>query len=132
VTEEEIEKIKTELDGGTNPKEIKMRLAREIVTLYHDSKKALQAEQEFENTFKKGTMPEDAEVIEASSGAVLAELLHQRGVIESKTEFSRLIKEGAISDMKTGEKITSRDYKIEKDIDLRVGKRRFVRIHIMN
>ncbi|MEI7777186.1 MAG: tyrosine--tRNA ligase [bacterium] len=125
---EEIEKIKTELSGGSNPKIIKMRLAREIVTLYHDKVVALKAEENFENTFKKGDMPEDALKVEAKQNSHLAELLVENKIVESKTEFSRLIKDSAISEVENGEKITDRDFKISKDLNLRIGKKRFVKI----
>ena len=127
---EEIEKIKTELGGGANPKIIKMRLAREIVTLYHDKVVALKAEENFENTFKKGDMPEDAPKIESRQNSHLAELLVENKIVESKTEFSRLVKDGAISEVESGEKIIDRDFKITKSLNLRIGKKRFVRIII--
>ena len=125
---EEIEKIKTELNGGSNPKIIKMRLAREIVTLYHDEVAALKAEENFENTFKKGDMPEDALKVEAKQNSHLAELLVENKIVESKTEFSRLIKDGAISEVENGEKITDRDFKVTKNLNLRIGKKRFVKV----
>ncbi len=120
--------IKEELAGGANPKILKMRLAREIVTLYHSKDSALKAEENFENTFKKGDMPEDAPEIKASAGAHLAELLLENNLIESKTEFSRLVKDGAISEVENGEKITDRDFKITNSLNLRIGKKRFVKI----
>jgi len=128
VSEEEIEKMKGQLASGINPKELKMRLAREIVTIYHGATSATEAEAAFENTFKKGEMPEDVESFSVATGTALGDLLTEKKIVESKSEFSRLIKEGAISDIKTGEKIISREFKIETDLDLRIGKKRFVRI----
>ena len=52
---DEIEKIKTSLEDGTyHPRDAKMRLAREITTLYHGEEAAIKAEEQFKAVFKGG------------------------------------------------------------------------------
>ena len=125
---EEIEKIKKEMEGGVNPRDLKMRLAKEIVTIYHGEEKAKKAEENFIETFKKGGVPEDVAEIKGENGKLLSEVLLGAKIVESKSDFRRLVLEGAVSDAVSGEKITDPNYKIEKAITLRVGKKRFVKI----
>jgi len=125
---EEIEQIKKEMEAGANPRDLKMRLAKEIVTIYHGAEKAQKAEENFIETFKKGGVPEDIQEIKGENGKLLSEVLLGAKIVESKSDFRRLVLEGAVSDAVSGEKITDPNYKIEKAITLRVGKKRFVRI----
>ncbi len=127
---EEIEKYKKELEGGANPRDIKVVLAKEIIKVYYGEARAKKAEDNFINTFKKGGLPENIESIKSSNGKLLIELLSEAKIVESKSDFRRLIIEGAISDAVTSEKITDVNYKIEKEITLKIGKKRFVRITI--
>ena len=127
----EVAEIARELEHGKkNPKDIKMRLAREIVATYHGQDKALIAESAFTNTFKHGEVPHDAREVTVVSGAKLIDVLIQEHVVPSKTEFRRLIKEGAISIVETEERIDTSDFVIEKSMNVRVGKRRFLKIKI--
>jgi tyrosyl-tRNA synthetase len=77
-----------------HPKEAKMRLAREIVTMYHDADAAAKAEENFEKTFSKGEVPDDVQEIE--SKGLLRETLVQNGIVSSNSEFARLALAGAI------------------------------------
>ena len=128
VAESEIELMAEEMEGGANPKEYKMRLASEIVTIYHGADAADEAQVNFDNTFKKGGMPEDAPEIKVTKGSPLGEVLVEEKIVESKSEFSRLIKEGAVSVVETEEKITEREYELTESVNLRIGKKRFVKI----
>jgi tyrosyl-tRNA synthetase len=130
LSEEDIAAIEEEMKQGANPKDYKMRLASEIVTIYHGADAADEAQQNFENTFKKGGVPEDAPVINVKNGSSLGETLVIEKIVESKSEFSRLIKEGAISIVETEEKITDREYILTDDVNLRIGKKRFVKVKI--
>ena len=108
-----------------------MRLAREMVTIYYDQDAAQKAEENFTNTFKKGGVPDDIKEVSVVAGTILSDLLVQEGMIESKTEFKRLLKEGAITHVDSGEKIADDLFiKIEKDTVLKIGKRRFIKITI--
>jgi tyrosyl-tRNA synthetase len=127
---EEISEIKKQLDGGMNPRDAKIKLAKEIVKIYHGEEKAEKAETNFIETFKKGGLPENIEEVKAVSDELLSEKLVATKVVASKGEFRRLVLEGAVSDAVSGEKISDPNYKISKNITLRVGKKRFVSIKI--
>jgi tyrosyl-tRNA synthetase len=126
----EVEEIEKELlKGGTNPRDVKMRLARQIVAEYHGEEAGKSAEANFVETFSKGGIPTDVQVIKTAPGSRLVDvLLSQPGLIESKSEWRRLVEEGAVSDAVSGEKIISADIEITEPVTLKIGKRRFVRI----
>ena len=127
VSNEEISKIKSELDNGENPRDVKVRLGKEVVSMFYDKNSADKAEQDFVNTFSKGGIPENVEEIKVVMGEKIVDVLIQEKVLESKGEWRRLVLAGAVSNAETDEKITSPD-EIVKNIILKVGKRRFVKI----
>jgi tyrosyl-tRNA synthetase len=124
----EIEKIKKDLESGANPKDIKMRLAKEIVAIYHGEKAAEKAEENFVNTFQKGSVPEHIEIINTTSGKMLVDVLLEKEIVSSKTDWRRLVTEGAVTDLETEEKISDQFMKLEKNLTLKIGKKRFVKI----
>jgi tyrosyl-tRNA synthetase len=125
---EEIEKIKQELLNGINPRDIKVRLAKEIVTIYHNKEEADKAEENFVKTFKEGGLPEKLDEVKANSGELLSEVSIKAGLVKSKGEFRRLVLENAVSNQETGDKITDPNYKIISTGIFKIGKRRFVKV----
>ena len=97
----------------SHPKETKMRLAFEIVKLYHGKDAAEEAQESFEETFSKGGVPKDLKSVRAN-GRELIDILLDEGLVASKTEFNRLNKEGAIKELESG--------------IYRIGKHRFIKI----
>jgi len=128
VSLEEIEKIRQEISGGANPRDIKVRLAKEIVTIYHSKEEADKAEQNFINTFKEGGLPEKIDEAVAANGELLSEVSLKAGLIKSKGEFRRLVSENAVSNQETGEKVTDQNYKIVSTAIYKIGKRRFLKV----
>jgi tyrosyl-tRNA synthetase len=122
---DEINQIKDELEKGANPKEIKVRLAKEIVKMYHSEEEAEKAAEEWENTFSRGEFPENAPVVEANKEIKIGDALVEKGIIESKSEFRRLIESGAVSEY-PDIKITDPNALVEKDRKIKVGKKIFV------
>lgn len=126
----EIESIKKELESGANPKNIKMRLAREIVTIYHGEGKAKSAEENFTNTFSGGGVPEDADEIAVSKNTTLTDAVMQvEGLVKSKSDLRRLVDAGAVADVE-GEVVKDINLEIQKDTTLKIGKRRFLKIKV--
>ena len=128
VSKEEIEKIKGELAGGANPKDVKVRLAKEIVKIYHSTEEADKAEENFEKTFKEGGLPENIDEVTAKHGEALSDISLKAGLVKSKSEFRRLIEEGAVSDATTGEKINDPNATAKEPITLKIGKKRFLKV----
>ncbi len=125
----EIADMKAGIEKGENPKHFKMRLAKEVITLFFSKEKADEAEQNFNDTFKKGGISEDAEEVNVKAGEKLVDVLLQNKIVASKGELRRLVEEGAVSEV-GGEKISSIDFPLERDIDLKVGKRRFLKVRV--
>jgi len=127
VSTNEIKKISEDLNNGTNPKEIKMRLANEIVKIYHGEKKAKEAQENWEKTFSKKEIPDDVLKIKINSKELFSEVLLKNKLVASKTEFRRLVDEGAITNLETSKKIKEYNV-IAKNGIYRIGKKRFCKI----
>jgi tyrosyl-tRNA synthetase len=116
-----------EIPKSENPRDLKMKLAFEIVKIYHGEKKAKEAEENFINTFSKGGMPDNIPEISVKEDTKLVDVLLSEKIISSKTEFRRLISEGAVTDMEKNEKIKDVEIKVSKTV-YKIGKHRFVKI----
>lgn len=107
-----------------NPKTFKMRLAREIVMLYHGEAAAKTAEDQFQNVFAKKGVPDDMPEYKPKKGESLIDALLASGMVASKSEARRLIEQGGI---KLGDTtVTSIESAATKGV-VKVGKRKFVR-----
>ena len=128
---EDIENIKEELKKGkVNPRDIKMRLAREIVAIYHGEEKAGKAEAEFIKIFQKGEIPDDIKEIGIKRGEKLVNVLIKEKIVKSKSDFRRLVEEGAIHELKKKEIIEDPNFKVKESLTLRIGKHRFIKISV--
>ncbi|TSD03165.1 MAG: tyrosyl-tRNA synthetase [Parcubacteria group bacterium Athens0714_16] len=127
----EIETIKKEIENKEmNPRDAKIKLAREVVSIYHDKEKARKAEEYFINTFSKKEIPEDIQTIRASKGEKLSDILLKNGLVSSVSDFKRLIDSGAITNMSNNKKIEDYNYLITDTSIFKVGKHRFVKIEL--
>jgi tyrosyl-tRNA synthetase len=123
----EILSLKQEAVAGKNPKNIKVMLAKELVSRFHDDESASRAETEFEGRFKKGVISEDIAKVELSSkddSLLVAFVLKQAGLVASTSEGCRMIKQGAVK--LDGEKVAEHATLVvtHKEYLLQVGKRR--------
>ncbi len=130
VSVENIESIEKELKGGKNPKEVKLELAKNIVSLYHGEELAQKAVENFEKTFSKKETPDDLPELAVVKGEELMEVVLKNKVLSSKSEFKRLIDEGAVSILPEGNKIEDFHFKLEKDLVIKLGKHKFLNIKI--
>lgn len=113
----------------TNPKERKMRLAVEIVTLYHGAKAAEAAKQNFIEVFSNKGVPKDAPMVTIGShGLTLVELLIEADLVTSKSEARRLIEQGGVKINEQKKTNPTETIAIEEGMIVQVGPRRFVRI----
>jgi tyrosyl-tRNA synthetase len=112
-----------------NPRDAKMKLAHEIVKIYHGEKRAIEAKINFINTFQKKEIPNEMEEIKVGTEEILGDVLVKNKITESKSEWRRLVEEGAVKKMSEQgeEKIT--DFRIIAVPGVyKIGKRRFVKI----
>jgi len=126
-TPEEIEKIIIQLNNNeVNPKKIKQRLAREIVTLYHGEKAAMEAEKEFNLIFSKKEIPDEMPEFELKEKMKIIDILVMSKTCASGGEARRMIKQNAVSF--DGKKVTDIFAEIFQEGVLKVGKRRFLKV----
>ena len=127
VPTEEIKEIARKMNSGENPRDFKVKLAFEIVKMCHSEEKAEKARANFEKTFAKGGIPEDVLVLNTTNNVSLADILIAENIISSKTEWRRLVQEGAVMEMVSNEKIVDQNV-LSKEGVYKIGKRRFVKI----
>lgn len=126
---EEIAKIKQAMSEGENPRNLKMRLAREIVALYHSRTAADQAEAEFIEIFANKGIPENIPVQKFHTKKInIVELLAEGKMVASKGEARRLIEGGGIR--VDGNKVASHEEEIDLSSEklVQVGKRKFLKV----
>ena len=129
----EIEGLKTGVDEGRNPRDVKFELAEELVARFHDQAAAGKAKAEFISRFQKGAMPEEIEEISVASkdgGLGIAHLLKEAGLVASTSEAFRMIKQGAVRI--DGERVEDKGLNMDAGSAhvYQVGKRKFARIHL--
>ena len=125
----EVEVIEAKLfDGGLNPRDAKLRLAREIVSLYHGSEEGAEAERYFIETISEKKMPQHVQSYEACEN--ILDFLVSTGIASSKGAARRLVEQGAVSI--DGEKIVVGALLLSKEAHdgkiMRIGSHRFVKI----
>lgn len=126
-----IEEIQASLDAGTNPRDIKLELARIITSLYHKKEDMEQAEEFYHQAFSKKAIPDNIpQITLTGSTPVYREtisVLQANGIVKSKNEFLRLLRQGGISC--NGAKMTEDmlDQPVQNNDVLKIGKKHFVR-----
>lgn len=128
----EIELMKAKVASGENPMQFKKILAHDIVSFYYGEDNAKKAAESFTSTFSKKEIPADAKKIKVKIGAPLVDVLIKNGFVASKSEFRRLVEEGAITFKGHIEekKIIDPASLVSEPGALKIGKRRFLHIDI--
>lgn len=129
VDDEKIKEVEAKLkDESVNPRDIKMDLAREIVSLYHTEEEVEQAEERFKMIFQMGQKPKDMDTVNVSKEDFdLISTVVDKGLVSSKSEFRRLLLQGGIKI--NDKKITmEKDLPKECEIVVQVGKKKFMKI----
>lgn len=130
-----IEAMKSDIEQDkVNPRDLKMKLAKEVVKLYHGEEKALEAEQYFKSVFQKKNIPDDIAEMEVSIEECEEGLFFIPKIVTglklspSTSEARRLLKQGGIK--LNGEKIENDKIALETGDIIQVGKRKFAKIII--
>ncbi len=132
VSNKELVEIKKQLtDKSVNPRDLKRKLARTLVTLYHDAKTADKAEGEFDRIFKDKSLPDEIEEFRLTSqnGTLnVVGLMTAAKLADSKSEARRLVEQGGVSI--DGEKVSDANASLpsKKQFVLKVGKRKFLKV----
>lgn len=121
---DEIKAIERELKSGTNPRDIKKRLAKEIVTLYHGPKPSEEAKEEWANVFSNKKKPSEIEEVKVKSKNIIDVLVETKLAV-SKSEAKRLLEQRGVqlNDQEANETSDTSSGDL-----IQVGKRRFIRL----
>ena len=126
---ETLESWKQEVKDGENPRNIKFRLAEEIITRFHSNELAKQAQQNFIDRFAKNQTPDEMDEFTFPKGTKIASLLKDSSLVSSTSEAFRMINQGAAK--MDGKKITDKDLTPDEGTSVyQVGKRKFARVTI--
>ena len=129
VSDEKIKEVKSKLkDENINPRDIKMDLAREIVSLYHTAEEVDQAEERFKMIFQMGQKPKDIDTINAEKENFdLIQIVVDKGLVSSKSEFRRLLAQDGVKI--NDKKITKEEFlPKEGELVVQIGKKKFIKI----
>lgn len=128
----EIEQFKCAVEQGENPRDIKFKLAQEIVARFHSHIIAKKSKDEFIARFQHGAIPEHMPkiVLKAAVNIPIAQLLKNTGLTASTSEAFRMLSQGAVKIDSV--RINERDYLVEAGADyvVQVGKRKFVKVAV--
>ncbi|HAF13704.1 MAG TPA: tyrosine--tRNA ligase [Blastocatellia bacterium] len=118
-------------NGERNPRDVKVELAKSIITDFHSQEDAKRAEEEFNRIFRRKEAPEDVTEVSLESGLwKLPRLLVDSGLAPSMAEARRLIEQGGVSI--DGERHSLHDSELglspERALLIQVGKRKFLRV----
>ncbi len=126
-TPSEIEQIQTDLASGKlHPRDVKMKLAFEIVAIYHNEKAAQEAQEAFVRVFQEGEVPEEMPMYELQAEQTVLDLLADSGIVSSRGEARRMVQQNAVS--LDDEKLTDPFAPFPGPGVLRVGRRKFLRV----
>lgn len=130
----EIAQWRKEVEQGVNPRDVKIKLAQELVARFHGQGAAEQAKEAFAAQFRRGALPEDIpeiRIFAEGEGVPIARLLKESALTSSTSEALRMIKQGAVRI--DGERIEDQSLQLPPGITrvVQVGKRRFARISVM-
>jgi tyrosyl-tRNA synthetase len=128
-TEAEIASLKREVEGGRNPKDAKVLLAREITARFHGAAAADAAEQDFANRARGGIPDEIPEVSLGGAPLAIGALLKQAGLVPSTSEAMRMIDQGGVRI--DGAVVSDKGLKLDTGtVVVQVGKRKFARVRL--
>lgn len=136
VSNEEIDEFERKMAEGTlNPRDVKLRMAREIVTEFHSGIAAQEAEEAFVRQFSERKLPTDIPAYHLSEPRNIVEVMVDARLAASNNKARELIRQGGVSIFPTGEdsepvRINDVDYVVDavEDAIIKVGKRQYIRI----
>lgn len=124
---------KQDVEGGRNPRDIKVMFAQEIVTRFHSRQSAESALADFEARFQKGAVPDNLPEVTLNSGPngiSIGHVLKQADLVASTSEALRMIDQGGVKI--DGEKVADKalSFAVGAVFVAQVGKRKFAKITI--
>ena len=125
-TTAEIEALEAQVAAGQmHPRDAKMRLAREIVEIFHGAEGAARAEAEFVRIFQQGSIPDEMPELKLTPGQTVLDVLLAGKLVASKSEGRRLVEQNGVR--LDGETLSDAAQLFPHPGVLQAGKRRFLR-----
>ena len=124
-----VDEISEKLDSNSiNPMDLKRELARKIVTIYYDEKKALEAENHFNQVTVSKGIPDEIEEFKLTEDELLVNIIADSGLLKSRSEARRMIKQSAVKI--DGKTVSDIRYEVSSSSSfiLKVGKRKFLKV----
>jgi len=112
--------------GSLHPRDVKMSLAREIVSIYHSPEIATQAETAFKKVFQQKEVPDDIPTIDLQPGQTVLDVLVAANLVASKSDGRRMIEQKGVK--LDGVVLEKFDAAFPHPGILQMGKRHFVRV----
>ena len=136
IPQAELAELNREMAAGTlNPRDVKLRMAREIVTGFHNAQAAQEAQEAFIHQFSERKLPADIPDYPLSEPTNILTLIVQAKLASSRSEARRLVQQGGVSLFPHGEtgeaqRITDPEYivPVTDGAILKVGKLQYIRI----
>lgn len=127
---EDIAALKQEIEGGRNPRDAKVMLAKEIIERFHSAKAADDALASFEARFRDGAIPEDMPEVNIGGAPVgILKLLREAGLVASGSEAQRNVEQGGVR--VNGDRIEDKSLQLPAGTYVvQVGKRKFARVNL--
>lgn len=126
---DEIQELEEQLESSEqHPRDIKMKLAREIIAIYHGDEAVQPAEEEFKRVFQQGDLPDEIPEFSVEPGEALVDFMVRTELAKSKSGARRLIDQRGVRLDDDVVEDTALILVVESPMVLRVGKRRFVRL----
>jgi tyrosyl-tRNA synthetase len=128
----EINQFKTDIAAGTlNPRDVKIWLAKEIITRYHSADAAESAHNDFTQRFSKNAIPDELPevTVTAPEGIAVANLLKEAGLVDTTSEAMRMMKQNAVK--RDGDVVSDSKLMVSAGTAVwQVGKRKFARVTV--
>lgn len=128
---EEISQLRSEVDGGANPRDVKIKLAEELVARFHGEEAAANAHRSAGNRLKEGELPEDMPEVrlESADEIPVAAVLNRAGMVKNAAAARDLLGAGSV---KVDGAVVDRDFMFSLGVDYvcQAGKKKFARIRI--
>lgn len=127
----EIAELRSGVEGGRNPRDVKVMLAMELVGRFHGAKAAEEALADFEARFQRNAIPDDlpeVRVVVGAEGMAVFQVVKQAGLTGSTSEAMRMIDQGAVR--LNGERVDDKGLVLMagETVVLQVGKRKFAAV----
>ena len=123
-----IETYAREMKEGRNPRDVKVILAKEIVTMYHSAKAAADAEDEFSRIFSGGGIPDTVEEVAVENGTNILSVLKTAMPSESNSQLRRYLEQGGVKIDEEKIEDAARAVSLTSPRILKVGKRKFFKL----